>query len=190
MRKGTMAATKRAVPSRVEASANVFAAQQRHVAVHHQQRRETDRQVEVEHPAPADGVGQDAADGRADEEGEHEERAERRLQTRPVGRRIEVSDDGQRDRHDGTGTKALDAPEDDQLPHRLAHSAQSRSDEEDGQAEEEDGAPAVPVGERAPERHGRGHGQQVDREDPGVEVIALQVADDAWQGRPHGRGIK
>ena len=67
---------------------------------------------------------------------------------------------------------------------------QHRADQEDADADQEDGSPAVQVGELAVERTADGGRQQVGRERPRVDVIALQVGDDARQRRAHDRLVE
>ena len=76
-------------------------------------------------------VGQEAAQARADQEGDPEDGSEEALVLAPLGRGEEVADGRQRDREEGAGAEALDAPEEDQLPHRLAEAGQGRADQED-----------------------------------------------------------
>ena len=55
-----------------------------------------------------------------DERRHAEDGAEEALVLAPLGRREEVADHRQRDREERARAEALDAPEQDQLPHRLA----------------------------------------------------------------------
>ena len=86
----------------------------------HDQADDADRQVDEEDPVPADAVGQEAAEARPDEERDPEDRSEEALVLAAFGRREEVADDREGDREEGAGAEALDAAEQDQLPHFLA----------------------------------------------------------------------
>ncbi len=72
---------------------------------------------------PADRVGQEAPERRTDDRREREDPTEQPLVLASLARAEEVADDGERDREDGAGAKALDAAEQDELPHLLAQAA-------------------------------------------------------------------
>ena len=154
------------------------------------EREDPDRDVDEEDPVPADVVGDEAAEGRPDEGGEAEDGPEEALVLAALGGREEVADDGQRDREERPGADPLDAPEEDQLLHRLAQAGQRGADQEDRDPEEEQRLAPEDVGELAVEGDGDRGGQQVDRDDPGVEVVAVQVGDDRRQRRPHDRLVE
>ncbi len=84
--------------------------------------------------------------------------------------------------HQSAAADALDGAEGDELGQVLAQTAQRRPGQEDEDGDLEDGAPAVEVGDLAPERGGGGGGEQVGGDDPGQLVEAAQLADDARQG--------
>ncbi len=52
------------------------------------------------------------------------------------------------------------------------------------------GSPAVDVGELAVERDGDRARQEVDRDDPGVQVVAAEIGDDLGQGRSDDRLVE
>ena len=79
------------------------------------QRDEPDRDVDVEDPVPADVLGQEAADERADHERDAEHRAEEALVLAALGRGEQVADDREGDREERACADALDASEQDQL---------------------------------------------------------------------------
>ena len=72
---------------------------------------------------PAEVVGDQPADGRTDEERDAEHRPEEALVLAALRGREDVTDDRQRDREQGAGTQALDAAEQDELPHLLRQAA-------------------------------------------------------------------
>ena len=76
-----------------------------------EQATEADRDIDVEDPVPADLLGQEAADERADDEGDAEDGTEQALVLAALGRREQVTDDRQRDREQRTGADALDPAE-------------------------------------------------------------------------------
>ena len=82
---------------------------ERQVAPDHREHDGPDRQVDEEHERPADGVGDDAADGRPDEHGQAEHGAEQALVAAALGWREQVADDRERDREERAGAETLDA---------------------------------------------------------------------------------
>jgi hypothetical protein len=69
----------------------------------------------------------------------------------------------------------------------LRQAGQHRADEEDGDRRLEGAAPAIQVGQLAPQRGDGGGGQQVGGHYPGQVVQAAEVADDRRQrGRDDG----
>ena len=91
---------------------------------------------------------------RADEERDAEDGAEEALVLAALGRREQVADDRERDREERAGAEALDAAEQDQLPHVLAdRPGQGRADQEERDADHEHRLAAVEVGQLAVERH-------------------------------------
>ena len=151
------------------------------------ERDEADRDVDEEDPVPADRVGDDAADERPDERRQPEHGAEEAEVLAALGRRVEVRDDRERDREDGAAAEALEPAEQDELPHLLAEARQGRADEEQAHGEDDDRAATEQVGQLAVDRAADRGRQQVDRDGPGVEVVAMQVGDDPGERRPdHG----
>ncbi len=88
------------------------------------------------------------------------------------------------------GADPLDAAEEDQLPHLLGEAGQGRADQEDGDPDDQQRPPPVEVGELAVEGDGDGARQEVDRDRPGVEVVALEVRDDVGKGHSHDRLVE
>ena len=90
----------------------------------------------------------------------------------------------------GAGADALDAAEEDELRHVLGQAGQGRADQEDDDADHEHRLAAVEVGQLAVERDADRAGQQVDRDDPDVEVVAAQLGDDRRQRRADDRLVE
>ena len=147
------------------------------------QRDQADRQVDVEHPAPAQVVGQVAAQQRPDDAGQAEDAAEDALDAAALGGREDLRDDGEDGRGQHAAGQALQAAEDDQLGHVLAQAAQRRGQHEQRRAAEQEQLAAVHVRQLAGDRHDRRAGQQVGRGDPGVVLEAVQLGDDARHRR-------
>ena len=65
----------------------------------------------------------------------------------------------------------------------LAQAGQGRADQEDADADHQQRLAAVEVGQLAVDGDRHGAGQQVGRDDPGVEIRALEVGHDVRQDR-------
>jgi hypothetical protein len=149
---------------------------------HHRERGHADRHVDEEDPAPARGLGDQAAEERAADQAEPEQ--DRRdgiaaggaalAAVGPVGR--EVADDDHGDAHQAAAAEPLQGAEDDELGHALRHPAQHRSGHEDGHGGQVDGLDPDRVGELAVQRLDGGAGQRVPGQQPG------QVGDAAGRG--------
>ena len=111
------------------------------------QHDDPERDVDEEDPVPAEVVGDQAADGRTEQEADAEHGAEEALVLAALRRREDVGDDGQRDREQRAGAEALEAAEGEELPHLLAQAAEQGADQEDAHADEEDRPPAEDVRE-------------------------------------------
>jgi hypothetical protein len=94
------------------------------------QRDGTDREVYVEDPMPGQLVDEDAAEQRADDACEAEDRAEQTLVAAALARRDDVADDRLRADHQPAAPEALHGPKRDQLGHRLAQARKRRAREE------------------------------------------------------------
>ena len=156
----------------------------------HEQREEAQGQVDEEDPVPADRVGEESAERRADDRGDGEHRAEQALVLAALARAEEVTDDRERDREDRAGAQALEAAEDDELPHLLGEAAEQRAEEEEADADHDHRPPPELVGELAVDRPAHGRGEQVDRDDPDVVLVARQIGHDLWQRRAHDRLVE
>ena len=156
----------------------------------HDEDDRAERQVDEEDPVPADRVGDDPADRRPDDGAEAEHRSEEALVLAPLGRREDVADDRERHGEQRARAEALDAAEQDELPHLLRQPAQQRADEEDRHADEEDGPPPVEVGQLAVDRAADRRRQQVRGERPDVDVVAVEIGHDHRQGRPDDRLVQ
>ena len=88
------------------------------------------------------------------------------------------------------GAQALQTAEEDELPHLAREPAEDGARDEEGHAPEEHGLAADAVGDGAEDGHRGRHRQQVDGEDPGVEVVAREVGDDAGEGSADRRRVE
>ena len=143
------------------------------------------RQVHVEHPAPAEIVHEEAAQQRPGHAGHPEHRAERALVLAAFPRRHHVADDGLGQHDQSAAAQSLQGAEPDELQHGLGQAAQRRPDQEDHDRGLEQPLAAVLVAELAPHRGGGRGGQQVRGDHPGQVVQPAQVTDDRRQGGGH-----
>ena len=118
---------------------------------------------------PAERVGDEPADGRPDEDGEAEDGSEEALVLASLGRREDVTDDGDGDGEEGPCAQPLDAAGGDEPLDRRRDAGQDGADEEDADPDQEDGSPAVQVGELAVDRAADGGRQEVGGEGPRVD---------------------
>ena len=134
---------------------------------------------------PSDGIGQEAAGEWPDHGAETEHGPEQALVLAAFSGCEQVADHRERDRKERPRPEALDAAEQDQHRHVLRQPGQGRADQEDDHADHQQRLAAVEVGQLAVERDGDGRGQQVDREDPVVVLVATEVGHDPRQRGPH-----
>ena len=129
--------------------------------------QQADRQVDVEHPAPGELVGQPAAQRRADDRTDHGADAPHRHRLALLLARIGVHHDGLRDRHQRGAKAALQGAEQHELVERLGRAAQHRHDGEADHAGRQRAAQAEARGAEARERRHDGRGHDVGGHHPG-----------------------
>ena len=98
------------------------------VQLRHQQRNDSDREVDVEHPAPAVCVGQPAADHRADDRGDDDAETPEAHGFAALVRGEGLEQDGLRQRLHRAAGCALQQPERNQEGERRRDAAQQRRD--------------------------------------------------------------
>ena len=145
--------------------------------------RDRERHAHEEDPAPVEVDRQPAADQRPRDARQAPDRAEESLDAGSLFQGEHVSQQGQDDRGHGPGTQALNGPHGDQLAHALRGSGEHRAHAEQDQAEQQDPLAAEEVGELAVNRRADGRCQQVGRDDPGIDLEALELGDDRGHGR-------
>ncbi len=147
------------------------------------ERDDADRQVDVEHPAPAEVLGEEPAEEGAQHARDAEDGAEEALVLSALARGDQVADDRHRQHHEAAAAQPLERPEADELRHVLGDPAEGRADQEDHDRGLEELLAAVLVAELAPER-GRGRGgQQIGGHHPRQVVEPAQLADDRRERR-------
>jgi hypothetical protein len=119
-----------------------------------------------------------SAERRADHRRDAEHARHVALDPRPLGRRVDVADDGAGDRLDGAGADPLHRAKHHQHDHAAGETAQCRADQKNAGADKKDALAAVEVGEPAVDRHGHRHRQQIGREHPAEKAEPAEVADD------------
>ena len=142
------------------------------------------RQVDVEHPSPAEVVGDEATDQRSDDAPQSEDAHDQAHPAATLAGRKDIADGSDAQGHQRASTNAGERSGGDQLAHVLRKTGAGRTEQEDQQAGDVEGPPAKQVGELAHNRHGHRRREHVGREEPGIQIEAVQLADD---GRRRGR---
>jgi hypothetical protein len=129
-------------------------------------RRQADRQVDVEDPPPGEPVDQGAADHRA--EGRRQQRGDDQdlVGLDPLGGREHPGDHRHPDRDQHPAAEALQRPERDQLGQRRRHPAQRGRGREQPDRPDQDVAAAEPVAHPAGGGHRHRQRHQVGGHDP------------------------
>ncbi|ESU48244.1 hypothetical protein P376_3775 [Streptomyces sp. HCCB10043] len=151
----------------------------------HDQRDDRERHADVEAPAPAHpaGVGDDAAEQRAADGGDGEDRAQVAAVAAALARGDHRGHDDLREGGETADADALDDAAGDEHAAAGRQTGDDRAQDVDDQGYLNQQLLAEEVGELAPERGGGGHGQQRGRHDPGVGALAAaEVGDDLGQG--------
>ena len=167
---------------------------------------DADRDVDVEDPAPAERVGEPAAERGSKHGGESEHRTHEALVAGALPRLEQVTDDRHTVRHHGAAADALDASEQDELEHLLRSAGRRREDgveprlacgpgERGSREEERDAAQveplaAVEVRQLADDRDSDGRGERVDGEHPRQQRHSAKLADDVGHGGADDGGVE
>src|SRR5204863_2808854 len=146
--------------------------------------------VHVEDPAPAEVVGEIPADGRSDHRGNPEDAAEDSLKLRAFRGRIQVTDRREHAREEHAAEDSLNAAEGDELRHVLRLPAERGRENETDHSAEKEWLAAEQVAQLAGDRGERGRGDEVGGRDPREVIEAIQVGDDAREGRADDRLVK
>ena len=162
-----------------------------HEGVHHEQREDANRKIEVEDPAPGVVVGDPAAEGGAEDGREDDAEAEgghggavptgrEGLQQNRLGQRLQAS-----------AGEPLQHAEEDQPLQRGGHTAEQRGEGKPSHARHQHAA--APEAVRQPSRHGKndGVGNQVRSDDPGALFHrSAHVPRDVRNGDVDHRGVE
>ena len=155
-----------------------------------QQRRAAQRDVDVEDPAPRERGGDEPAEQRAADGGEHHHDHHVAHVAAALARRHDVAESRHRAHHQAAGAQALDRAEGDQLRHGLRQAGQGRSGQEDDDGGDEELLPAVHVTELAVERRGDRRRQDVRGHYPGQVRNPAELAHDPRQRRAHDEVVE
>ena len=145
-------------------------------ADHHQRRDDADRQVDEEHPAPVEIVGQPAAEHRAEDRPDHHARAEQRHRAAMLFGRVDVEHHGLGERHEKGAGNALDDAEADHHHEALRDRTEQRGDGEDDHRPDEEPLAADPFGEPAGDRNRDRGGDDIGGQHPGDRLAGRAEA--------------
>ena len=149
-------------------------------------RDNADGDVHEEDPVPAQVLGQQAADERADREGERSSARPDADRCTALARRERRGDDRKRRRIHQRCPRALDDARGDQHFARAGEPAPERREREDDDPENEDQPPAVGVRELAADQHQGGERERIAGHDPlECRKVGLEVTLDRGQGDVH-----
>ena len=154
-------------------------------------RDHADRDVDEEDPVPVDVLGDQAADERADREGERGDAGPDADRRSPLLRRERDSDDRERRRVHQRRAEPLDDARRDQERRVTGQAAREGREREDGEADDEHPAPAEKVGELAAREHESPEGEGVPGDHP-LELGHLEVERllDGGQRHVHDRVVE
>ena len=119
--------------------------------------KDSERQVDEEHPAPGIGIGEPAAERRPHDRPEHHAHAPDRHRRAALGRRKDIEHHRLAERHQRRAEHALQQPVGDHLLDRERDAAQHRGDGEPGGADDEQ-LLAAEAGRHPAERRGHDRG--------------------------------
>ncbi|MNO88603.1 hypothetical protein D3C76_800580 [compost metagenome] len=161
-----------------------LAALDRHVAqcpMDRPQRDHSQWQVDPEHPAPGQVLGQPAAEHRPGDAGHCVHAAEIALVTAPFARWHEVADDRLADRHHAPCTDPLQHTGQHQLLHVLGEGAGNRRQGEQRDAGKDHPPPAIQVTQFAVDRHRHRHRYHVPGDHPGQQADIVELCGNGRQ---------
>ena len=142
------------------------------------ERGDADRDVDPEAPAPVGVVGEQAAEQRADDGRDAEQRTHRAHVLAALLGGHDVGDDRLRQDHQTAAAEALHAAPEHELAERLGEPGTGRGEREQADRDEERPAAAPQVAELAVERHDDRDRQDVGGDDPALVLDAVELADD------------
>ena len=146
-----------------------------------QERRQPDRHVDEEDPAPAGdaedrvGAGEETAEHRAEDARGAEDGQEVALVLGALARRHDVTDDRQRQGEQASGADALEGACGGELVHRVCGAGEQRADDEDADREDEERPAAVDVAQLAVQGCHDRRGDEVGGRRPGLDAQAVEV---------------
>lgn len=148
------------------------------------------RHVDPEGPPPAQVVGEQPAEQRADDGGDAEDRPERTLVAATITQRNDLADHRDRGHRDGSAAKTLQCSGRYEHPHRSGRAAQHRPRQEEQDRHLEDLLATEGVAQFAYDGGDDGRGKQVTGDHPGLVPCSAQIGDDGGQRGRHDRLIE
>ena len=149
----------------------------------------SDRQIDVEGPAPIGGAKNQGSDQGARRPGGGAKGAEGALHPGPLGRLVNVAQHGRGQHDQSARARALNHAKKDQSPHAGGRSARGRTGKEKRERSGQDRPPAAGVGETAQYRHDHGARQHIGGDDPSVERKSAQLPGHGGKDGGHHRAL-
>ena len=147
----------------------------------HQQRKQPQRQVDVENPAPGCMLNDKPADQRAYHRRQAKHAAKQPLIATPIGRRDHVRHGGHADHHQAAAPQPLQGAHQHQLGHVLRQATQRRAHQEKHYCDLQDDFTAKQIAEFAIQRHHDGRTEDIGCHHPGELIQPAQLTDDGRQ---------
>ena len=151
---------------------------------YYQQRKQPQRQVDVENPAPGGVLDDKPADQRPDDRRQAKHAAKQPLIAPAIGWRDHVRDGGHADHHQAAAAQPLQGAHQHQLGHVLRQPAQRGAHEEQHNGDLQDNFATKQIAEFTVQRHHDGGAEDIGRHYPGELIQAAQLTDN---GRQRGR---
>jgi hypothetical protein len=174
----------------VERVPSGLGARGRHAQAQSGQRRQADREVDVEHPPPPGVLDDHAAQQRPGHGGSRERGGDVALVPRPFARRHQVADGGHGKRHQAAGRDALGGAGDDQRRDAGRGPAERRGRQKQPHGDLKQALATVPVAKLAPQRRARCRRNHVGGDQPGHVGDATEVKGDGGQGGGQDRLVE
>src|ERR1700730_14678688 len=148
-------------------------------------RHDADRQIDPEHERPMQVLHDEGAEYGSDQRRQPPDARQPALQPRPLGRRIDVADDGGGDRLDGAGAQSLQGAKRDQRHHAGGEAAGGRAEQEYARSDKDHAPAAEQVRQPPVDRGGHRLRQKVGGEHPAEQTEAAELRHDGRHGGGH-----
>ncbi|MNC19485.1 hypothetical protein D3C75_674180 [compost metagenome] len=135
-------------------------------------------QVDIEHPLPANIVGNVSAEKRTYHAGNTKDGAEESGQLASFFRGIDIEHNGEGNRHKRTSANPLNRPVDTELGDAVCGSAQGGANQEYNQAKDKKPLPAIHIGQLAEDRRSGHYHDHIGRGHPDDFIESAQIGND------------